>query len=163
MTTETKERKIPKVDFYQAKIDKVTYQKDVPPPPGKNWNITDKITLIFKLLGTKDDNDGEHEFSVFVFHNVTNNIHFERDGSKTLTKTGKMLQSIFGPLPYPLKKEDVDWEALVGCFAGVFIMHKPPNSKGEVYPEISSFTPPKDAEHGEFNKTRAEIVFKGKM
>lgn len=155
-------RKLPKANLYEAQIDKVTYVRDVPPPEGKNWNKTNKLTLIFKLLGTKDDNDGERDFSVFVFQNVSYNVHFERDGSKSLTKAGAILRNIFGDVPYPLKSEEVDWEALQGCYAGVFVQDGPKNSKGEVYANITAFSSPSDEEHLKFNQDRLELIYKGR-
>lgn len=160
--TQTLERKLPKMGLYQAKVAKVQYTPDVTESYKGEAKTYDKLVLIYELVGTKDDNDGERDFGVFSFYNLSPNVHFEYDGERRLTKAGKMLQGIFGPVPCPLKTKEVDWEKLVGTYATVFVNHKPPTKDGKVYAEIlaGSHKPPESAEFQEINSTRAEVIYK---
>lgn len=157
--TATQERKLPTIGLYQAQVDKVKYEKGVETP----WGQKDKLTLIFNLIGTEAQNDGERPFSVWEFQNLATNVSFLRDGKETLTGFAKdYLQTVFGRVPHPLKSDEVDWEALAGTYASVMVQPQTNPNTGKTFAKISAYAPPNDQSQQEFNQSRLAMIYNGR-
>lgn len=165
--TQTVERKMPIPGMHTAVISDVKYENKLPgyvdPATGVQGPPKDRITLFLELQGEENKDSEGMPIRTVHFINETTWIHFTKRGAANPTtyKTGKFLQTMFGTLPESLKFEEVDWDALKGCYLQGFI-NIVAKKDGSPFAKFEPFIPVQDAAHKEFNEQRKGMVFKGR-